>query len=269
MHTNTHWPFSNQPFFIPLCLPPHTAVHVIGCWLCLCEWDTERVKQEKRETGNQIEGLSGSVYQWYLGCVCVRMCVSELIASCVFLTIAATLIAEVPPNMILMTIKFTVGREAPCISIRHISLILWCPDQTSHWCQTYCFSLCRFWPVFALPCSVLNTEKWRVRQAARPTMQPAKPTDALIQDGPLRASMDPQLLGAKAGFTDTVSLVLARDIYTICLHATQRSPVFALLLSLLTHAMWWACSLQHRQWKHFSEKGSSQWELNPQPALLP
>lgn len=38
--------------------------------------------------------------------------------------------------------------------------------------------------------------------------------------------MDPQLLRAKAGFTDTVSVGLARDIYTICLHTTQRSPVF-------------------------------------------
>ena len=64
------------------------------------------MKQEKRETGNQIEGLSGCVYQLYLGCVCV--CVCELIVSCVFLTIAATLIAEVTPHMILMTIKCTV-----------------------------------------------------------------------------------------------------------------------------------------------------------------
>lgn len=52
-------------------------------------------------------------------------------------------------------------------------------------------------------------------------MQPAKLPDALIQDGPLRASMDSQLLRAKAGFTDTVSVLLARDIYTICLHTTE------------------------------------------------
>lgn len=60
------------------------------------------MKQEKRETDNQIERLLGCVYQLYLGCVCVY--VSELIVSCVFLTITATVIAEVTPNMILMTI---------------------------------------------------------------------------------------------------------------------------------------------------------------------
>lgn len=81
--------------------------------------------------------------------------------------------------------------------------------------------------ILACFCSVLSTEKWRVRQAARPRKQPARPPDALIQDGPLRASMHPQLLRAKAGFTDTVSAVLASDIYTICLRATQHSPAFS------------------------------------------
>lgn len=38
--------------------------------------------------------------------------------------------------------------------------------------------------------------------------------------------MDPQLLRAKAGFADTVSAARASDIYTICLHATQHSPLF-------------------------------------------
>lgn len=71
------------------------------------------MKQEKRETGNQIEGLSGCVYHLYLGCVCV----SELIVSSVFLPIAAALIAGVTPNTILMTIKFPVGGEALCISV--------------------------------------------------------------------------------------------------------------------------------------------------------
>lgn len=105
-------------------------------------------------------------------------------------------------------------------------------------------------------------------------MQPAKPPDALIQDGPLRASMDPQLLGAKAGFTDTVSVVPARDIYTICLHATRRSPVFSLLLSLLTYAIWWARSLQYSQWIvvflfFFLEKGFPNGSQTPNPALEP
>lgn len=58
-------------------------------------------------------------------------------------------------------------------------------------------------------------------------MQPAKLPDALIQDGPLRASMDPQCLRAKAGITDTVSVLLASDIYTICLHTTERSAFFS------------------------------------------
>lgn len=134
-----------------------------------------------------------------------------------------------------------------------MSLILWCPDQTLCRCQTSSFSLSRFWPVcccffFFLLC--LSTEKRRVRQAARPRIQSAKLPDALIQDGPPRASMDPQLLGAKAGFTDTVSALLARDIYTICLHAAQHSffpPSLSLLLSLLTYAIWWARSLQCSQ----------------------
>lgn len=39
--------------------------------------------------------------------------------------------------------------------------------------------------------------------------------------------MHPQLLGAKAGFTDTVSAALASDIYTICLRAAQHSPAFS------------------------------------------
>lgn len=81
------------------------------------------------------------------------------------------------------------------------------------------------WPVSALPCSVLSTKKWRVRRAARPRMHPAKLPDALIQDGPLRASMHPQCLRAKAGFADTVSVVTAKDIYTICFHTPPHSAV--------------------------------------------
>lgn len=46
--------------------------------------------------------------------------------------------------------------------------------------------------------------------------------------------MDPQLLGAKAGFTDTVSVLLASDIYTICLHATQHLPFFFFLSVVVT-----------------------------------
>lgn len=59
-------------------------------------------------------------------------------------------------------------------------------------------------------------------------MKPAKLPDALIQDGPQRASMDLQCLRAKAGFTDTVSAMFASDIYTICLDCTQQSSVFSL-----------------------------------------
>lgn len=41
--------------------------------------------------------------------------------------------------------------------------------------------------------------------------------------------MDPQCLRAKAGFTDTVSALAAREIYTICLHTKQHSAVFSSL----------------------------------------
>ncbi|MEQ2289989.1 hypothetical protein AMECASPLE_038779 [Ameca splendens] len=73
---------------------------------------------------------------------------------------------------------------------------------------------------------MLSAEKWHIRRAARSTLQPAKVADALVQDGPLRASMDPQCLRAKTGFTDTVSALAARDIYTICLHTNNIQQFF-------------------------------------------
>lgn len=58
----------------------------------VCE--TERVKQERSETANQIEGLSGWVYQLYLARVTVCLCVGVDCILCAFLTIVDTLITE-------------------------------------------------------------------------------------------------------------------------------------------------------------------------------
>lgn len=127
--------------------------------------------------------------------------------------------------------------------------------------------LLRSQQILACFCSVLSTEKWRVRRAARPRMQPAKAPDALIQDGPLRASMDPQLLRAKAGFTDTVSVGLARDIYTICLHTTQRSPVFFSVVVTLNICHLVGALITVKPVDTFLEKGLSQRESNPPPCI--
>lgn len=66
---------TNQLFLCPTDLPVHIEVCVILSWLCLCDW----MKQEKRETNNQIEGLLEYVYQLYLSSVCA----SQLIVSSV------------------------------------------------------------------------------------------------------------------------------------------------------------------------------------------
>lgn len=144
---------------------------------CVCVRERERVKQEKRETGNQIEGLSGCVYQLYLGCVCVWvdciLCVSHHRSHT---DSWGNTTHDINDDKVYCMWGNPVYLHQTCFTnpLMSWSNIAPMPNLRLR-SQQILACVFFFFFFFALPRSVLSTEKWCVRQAARPRMQPAKP----------------------------------------------------------------------------------------------
>ena len=230
---------------------------------CVCVRESERVKQEKRETGNQIEGLSGCVYQLYLGCVCVCVWVD-----CILCVSHHRSHTDSWGNTThdINDDKVYCMWETPCISIRHVSLILWCPDQTLHRCQTYGFGLSRFWPVFFFfsRSAPLCVEHWEmVCKASSKTQNATCQTARCFDPRWPPESQHGSTASLSQGWIHRHSVSGACQGYLHHLSScnTTFTSFFSVVVTLnICHLVGALITVQ-------PVETSSQWESNPQPGI--